>query len=327
MVQSEKRPSTAVVIPCFKVSKHILDVLNGIPGLIDVIYVVDDHCPEETGKLVLASNEDPRVKVLFCEKNLGVGGAVVLGYKEALKNGFDMVIKMDGDGQMEPEYLPQLIASICGGADYAKGNRFYYIKELSAMPGLRLAGNAALTFINKLVSGYWNIYDPTNGYTAVSQKALKTIDLDALSKRYFFESDMLYQLSLFRMLVEDVPMKAKYDEEESNLSIAKVLVQFPPLYANRFLKRIFYRYLLTDFNAGSVSLLLGFCLSVFGASYGLFHLISSALSNTATVAGTAILSATTLTLGVQFLMFFLYFDIQAAPKKASTALSPSESYF
>ncbi|MHA1113581.1 MAG: glycosyltransferase family 2 protein, partial [Alphaproteobacteria bacterium] len=200
-----------VVVPCYRVKDRVLDVLAKIGPECAGIVVVDDACPERTGAHVEARVTDPRVTVVRHQANQGVGGAVMTGYRAALDAGADIVVKIDGDGQMDPALLPRFIAPILAGeADYTKGNRFYSVANLRDMPGVRLAGNAVLSFVTKLSSGYWSIFDPTNGYTAIHATALRALDLTRVSRRYFFESDMLVQLSSVRAFVGDVPMDAVY---------------------------------------------------------------------------------------------------------------------
>src|SRR5262249_25404382 len=147
-----------VVIPCFRVRAHILDVLARIGRSVSAVYVVDDACPEKTGDLVESTVRDPRVRVLRHEANQGVGGAVMTGYREALAQGMDIVVKIDGDGQMDPALLPRFTRPIIeGSADYTKGNRFFDVASMKPMPPIRLIGNAALSFMSKLSSGYWDI--------------------------------------------------------------------------------------------------------------------------------------------------------------------------
>ena len=185
----------ACVIPCYKERNHILDVLKKIPDIVDFIFVVDDNCPEKTGEIVLEKNEDLRVNVIFMEKNLGVGGATVAGYKEAIKYNADIVVKIDGDGQMDPLDLKKVITPIVSKkCDYTKGNRFFFVNDIKSMPKVRIFGNICLTFFSKFSSGFWEISDPTNGYTAIHQVALKSLDLDKISRGYFFESDILCKL-------------------------------------------------------------------------------------------------------------------------------------
>jgi glycosyltransferase involved in cell wall biosynthesis len=235
------KPILAVVVPSYKVTSHILETLSEIGSEVSYIFVVDDACPDGSGKLVQEKVSDPRVKVIFHEQNLGVGGAMITGYKAALETDADIVVKLDGDGQMAPALIKDLVAPIVSGrADYTKGDRLDSLTGLSQMPSIRLIGNAGLSLLTKISTGYWNITDPTNGYTAVHRDILKAIPLDMLNKGYFFESDMLFRLSLYRAVVWDVPMQARYGSEKSNLSIIKTLWEFPWKHFVNFHKRLFY---------------------------------------------------------------------------------------
>ena len=169
-----------------------MGVLAALPPQCSLIYVIDDKCPQQTGEFVQRNSTDPRVRVLFHENNQGVGGAVITGYKHAIADGATVIVKIDGDGQMDPSLLDHFVSPILDGtADYTKGNRFFDLDRIGRMPVIRIFGNAVLSFATKLSSGYWNIFDPTNGYTAIHAGIAQRLPLDKLSKRYFFESDML----------------------------------------------------------------------------------------------------------------------------------------
>jgi len=213
-------PPIAVVIPCYRETSHVLDVLAQIGPEVTAIFVIDDACPDGTGDLVESTNTDPRVRVVRNALNTGVGGATIAGYREALATDAEIIVKIDGDGQMDPKLIPTISAPIAvGRADYAKGNRFHSIQAVRGMPGTRIVGNFALSFLSKLSSGYWNVFDPTNGFTAIHRKAAGHLPIDTLSKGFFFESDMLFQLGLLRAVVEDVPMTARYGRESSGINI------------------------------------------------------------------------------------------------------------
>ncbi|MBI2605098.1 MAG: glycosyltransferase family 2 protein [Deltaproteobacteria bacterium] len=306
----------AAVVPCFRVKEKILDVLAGIGPSIERIYVVDDRCPDGTGAHVQESCRDPRVKVLFNPENRGVGGAMVTGYRAAIKDGASIVVKLDGDGQMDPRLIPKFLKPILDGkADYAKGNRFFVLESLKSMPLARLFGNAVLSFVNKLASGYWNVMDPTNGYTAIHVSALKLLPLDKIDARYFFESDMLFRLNTIRAVVEDVPMDAVYAGERSSLRIARVAALFPGKYFARFMKRVFYNYFLRDFNPGSIQLVTGLSMIVAGAWFGIEQWHSGAVAGSPATSGTVMLASLPVLLGFQLLLSALNFDIQNVPNK------------
>lgn len=306
----------AVVVPCYKVRDRVHAVLRKMPPEVERIYVVDDACPDDSGKFVSEFEQDKRIAVITHSANKGVGGAVVSGYLAALNDGMDIVVKIDGDGQMDPALLSHFVRPIVEGrADYTKGNRFFELDSLQSMPKIRLLGNALLSLINKLASGYWDVMDPTNGYTAIHAKVLARIPLDKLANRYFFESDMLFRLGTLRAAVMDIPMDAHYDGEKSNLRIGQVLINFPGKYLNRFFKRIFYNYFLRDFNAGTVQLVFGMLLLMFGSAWGIAHWIASASLGIAATAGTVMLAAIPILLGGQLLIAALNFDIANAPKR------------
>lgn len=309
-------PMIAVVIPCYKVRRHILDVITGIGADVEKIIVVDDACPEQTGAYVQEYCSDRRVEVLFHDVNKGVGGAVITGYRRALEIGASIVVKVDGDGQMDTTRIGDLTEPILlGYADYTKGNRFFEIEDLTAMPTIRLIGNGVLSLMNKLVNGYWDVMDPTNGYTAISATALKRIPLNKLERRYYFESDLLFRLGLNRSVVLDVPMPAIYKDEQSNLSVPKVLFQFPLLSFNRFLKRIVYTYFVRDFHAASIEIVLGLALLSFGVYTGLSFWLTAIEQRVFTSSGSVMLSALPIILGFQLLLSALNFDIQNVPRK------------
>lgn len=309
--------SIAVVVPCYKVKNEILFVLKSIPSIVDKIYIVDDCCPEGSGRYAASVVLDSRIKLLINKHNLGVGGAVINGYKSATEDGYDIIVKIDGDGQMDPSLILDFIEPIVGGiADYTKGNRFYDLNVINIMPKLRLFGNASLSFISKLSTGYWHILDPNNGYTAIHSIVLKNLPLKKISKRYFFETDMLFRLNLMRAVVMDIPMDAKYSSEVSSLKIRKVFLEFLIKHIIIAIKRIFYNYYLRDISLASFELPIGLLLFIFGVTYGLKSWILSSLTGIPTLAGTVILSAMTCILGIQFVLAFLNYDINNKPRHA-----------
>jgi glycosyltransferase involved in cell wall biosynthesis len=306
----------AVVIPAYKVTQHILDVIASIGPEVLNIYVVDDACPDGSGSLVSTKCLDKRVEVLTHSENQGVGGAVVTGYRAALNAGSDIVVKVDGDGQMDPKMIGDLIKPIQeGNADYTKGNRFDSLVGLREMPGVRVLGNGALSLMSKISSGYWNITDPTNGFTAIHKDVLEALPLDMLSKRFFFESDVLYRLSVMRAVVWDVPMEARYGNEKSNLSALKALFEFPGKHFVRFHKRLFYNYYLRDMSAASLELPLGAALGWFGLIFGINRFAESIATGIPATAGTVMLSAVPVILGFQLVLAFLSYDIASVPKR------------
>lgn len=307
----------AVVIPCYRVVGRVGPVLATIPPEVRRIYCVDDACPEGSGDHIEQLATDPRVVVLRHPFNQGVGGATMTGYRQAVADGATVVVKIDGDGQMDPRQLHRLVTPILDGrCDYAKGNRFFDIGVLTAMPGMRLFGNLVLSFLSKLSSGYWNVFDPTNGYTAIHAEVIKLLPLDKISQRFFFESDLLFRLYLLRCAVFDIPLPAHYGEEKSNLSIPRVIVPFLLGHGRNLLKRLLYVYFLRDFSVASVELVAGVGLSLFGLLFGAIHWYVSASEGAFASAGTVMVSALPLILGFQLLLAALNFDVASVPRHA-----------
>lgn len=308
--------SIAVVIPCYKVNKHILDVISNIGSEVKYIYVIDDACPDGSGRLVEQYCTDIRVKVFYHAENLGVGGAVMTGYHLAINDGVEVIVKVDGDGQMDPSLIPDLVSPILNGeADYIKGNRFFNLEEIRSMPRVRLFGNAVLSFMAKLSTGYWDLFDPTNGFTAIHTDVARLLPFDKIDKRYFFETDILFRLNTLRALVADFPMNAKYGDEVSNLKISSIIGVFLVKHLRNFLKRIFYNYYLRDMSLASIELPLGFGLLFFGIIFGGYNWIQSSEQGVATPAGTVMLACMPLLMGFQFIIAFLSYDIASVPKR------------
>lgn len=312
----DKKVKIGVVIPCYKVKSHILKVIASIGPEVSIIYAVDDCCPEGSGDFILQHVTDPRVKLLRNEINQGVGGAVIQGYRQALFDGIDIVVKIDGDGQMDPSLLCEFVAPIaCGEADYTKGNRFFNLRNISAMPKIRLFGNAALSFMTKISTGYWDLFDPTNGYTAIHSDVIKHLPLERISKRYFFESDMLFRLNTLRAVAVDIPMDAKYDDEVSNLKISKIVGDFLFKHTRNFFKRVFYNYYLRDMSLASIELPLGLIMLIFGICTGIYNWAHSIDVGIPTTSGTVMLSALPIILGLQLTLAFIGHDVSNIPKR------------
>lgn len=317
----------AVIIPCYKVKKHILGVISSLPPVVDKIYIVDDACPEKSGQHVSDHSKDPRVEVILHSQNLGVGGATMTGYKKAIQEGFQILVKMDGDGQMQPDGIHLLIEPIKRGmADYTKGNRFFSLEHLKGMPTFRLIGNAGLSFITKVSSGYWNLMDPTNGFTALHASAAAILPFDKIDNRYFFESDLLFRLNTLRAVVMEVPLPAVYGDEESSLNIGRTLFTFPQKHVVRFLKRLFYNYILRDFNIASIQGILGTLLILLGVGFGLDAWISNAVANEFASAGTVMLAALPLVIGFQMILAAISFDVNNVPSVPLQSLVSGGAY-
>lgn len=306
----------AVVIPCYRVTRHIIAVISSIGNEVWRIYVVDDACPDGSGKYVEELCLDQRVQVVYHGSNQGVGGAVMTGYRAAIADGAEVIVKVDGDGQMDTSLIRDFIEPIlCGEADYTKGNRFFDLEEIYAMPRVRLFGNSVLSFMTKFSSGYWDLFDPTNGYTAIHADVARHLPFRKISCRYFFETDMLFRLNILRAVVVDIPMDAKYGDEVSNLSISKIMGEFLVKHLRNFIKRIFYNYYLRDLSLASIELPLGLLMLLVGTIFGAFHWIESARQGVTAPAGTVMLAALPILMGVQILLAFLGYDIASVPRR------------
>jgi dolichol-phosphate mannosyltransferase len=313
----------AVVIPCYREATRILNVIKAIGTEVSHIIVIDDACPDKTGEHVKTHCTDPRVQVLIHDKNTGVGGATMSGYKRAIEDGCEIIVKVDGDGQMDPSLIPALIAPLQEGtADYVKGNRFYNLDGLSEMPGVRILGNLVLSFASKASSGYWNVFDPTNGFTAIHIDAVLGLPLEKIDDGFFFESDMLFRLNMLRAVVLDMPIPARYGDEESSLKIHNVILSFAARHYRNMLKRVFYSYFIRDFGISSIELVLGKLLLLFGIIFGAFAWHESSITGIPATAGTVILAALPIILGSQFLIAFLNFDTKNVPTKPLNRRAP-----
>ncbi len=304
----------AVAIPCYKVTRHVLEVIQAIGPEVEAIYAVDDACPDGSGRFIEEHNRDPRVRVLYNPENRGVGGAIVTAYQAAMADGMDIVVKIDGDGQMDPALLPSFVRPLLQGrADYTKGNRLFSPESVQGMPPVRLFGNAMLSFLTKLSCGYWNVMDPTNGYTAVRTSVLAELPLDKLEQRYFFETDMLFRLNTVRAVVKDIPMDSVYANEESNLKVGRVLPEFLKKHISRLWRRYVYNYLVRDFNVGTLYSLSGVLLLLAGTAFGTWHWVSGNFNSHPATSGTVMLAALPVLIGIQSLIAFLHYDVSNVP--------------
>ena len=307
----------AVAIPCYNVANHIEQVIAEMPDYISWIIAVDDQSSDETRNILtrLASG-NPKLICIHHEKNLGVGGAMITAYRQSIELNADVTVKLDGDGQMDVNYIPALLKPLKEEkADFTKGNRFRDFAALRTMPVIRRIGNLGLSFLIKAASGYWNIFDPTNGFTAIKNETLKDINWNKIHKRYFFESSMLIQLYHVNAVVHDIPMKARYGNEKSGLSASRAFFEFPVKLFVAFIKRIFLRYYLYEFNIASVYMLFGFPLFIGGVAYGLINFIRYASQHLPAPTGTVVIPALLIIIGFQLLLAALNYDMTNQPKK------------
>lgn len=314
---TQSPPVLAVVIPAYKAEAKISQVIASILPVVAFVVVVDDCSPDGTAALVEEmQTTDPRIHLLRHQQNTGVGGATLTGYSEALKLGADIIIKMDSDDQMDPRYIPQLILPIMEDeADYTKGNRFLHSTELKSMPQVRKLGNIGLSFLAKLASGQWHIFDPTNGFTAIHSDLIPLLDHRSIHPRYFFETSLLIELRLVGAVVKDIFIPARYAGEESHLSWLDSLFRFPWLLIRGFFHRVRVEYFLRDFTPVSMFLLAGIPATLFGLIFGVVKWAISAQNQVPATTGTVMVATLPFILGLQLLLQSLVMDIQATPVK------------
>ena len=301
----------AVAIPCYKVEQHLQQVVAGLPDFVDSILLVDDCSPDGTPQLVdkLAAS-DPRIISLHHKENLGVGGAMRTAFSKVLETDIDVVVKLDGDGQMDSRYISPLVEALTH-AEFAKGNRLFDRTMLRRMPALRRLGNMGIGFMVKASSGYWNVSDPVNGFFAIRTSTLKHMELERLSQRFFFESSMLIELHYTGARIKEVSMPAIYGDEKSNLSIGKTLFSFPPRLFVAWLRRIHLSYFVFDFNICSLYLLIGLPSFLFGLIFGICEWIHYASINSPSPTGTIMVAVLTFILGFQMLLAAAQYDVSA----------------
>lgn len=305
------------VVPAYRARQTILGVVREALPYVDTVVVVDDCCPEQSGQLVQSAYpSNQAVAVIRHSTNGGVGAAMKTGIGYAMAHGADIIVKIDADGQMDPQYIPSIVS--CFRSDpslaYVKGNRFVNASILERMPKLRFMGNAVLSLWIKFASGYWNLLDPTNGYVAFNAHALAEMEWQQLSDSYFFEISVLGELGLRQLPIGEIEMRSIYGSERSSLSIRRSVVEFPAKIARLLVRRIALQYFLFDVNLGTLYLLFGGMAMLCGIGLGIFEWLQTAITHHARTAGTIMLVALPILIGFQLLLNALMYDVQFAPK-------------
>ena len=303
--------TVAVIVPAYNEEKLIGKVLKTIPAFVDHLIVVDDASSDHTGETVKEyQKQDSRVIYLHLKRNEGVGGAIVTGYKWARDHEVDISAVMAGDAQMDPRDLPHLLDPLIKEeVDYSKGNRLFTGKAWRIIPKSRYFGNAILSFLTKIASGYWHVADSQSGYTAVALKVLKTLDLDGIYKRYGMPNDLLVKLNVFQFRVRDIPINPVYGVgERSYMKIYKVIFTLSFLLVKLFFWRLKEKYVIRDFHPLVLFYLLGFFLTPIGTIFGGYLLFYRFFVGT--VAPTSALFAAFFAIsGLQSLFFAMWFDM------------------
>ena len=316
--------SCCVVLPAYNEARTLPAVVARIPAWVSGIIVVDDASSDDTLH-VAQGLADQRVTVLHHDDNRGVGGAMVSGYRTALHAGYDIVVKMDADGQMDAAELPALVRPIqLGLAEYTKGNRFRSTGRPKCMPRLRWFGSVALSFLTKVASGYWHVFDPQCGFTAIAAPTLRRLKLDGISRDYFFENDMLIRLNVIDARVVDVSTTALYGEQSSTLRVGHVTWTFPVRLLRRFAWRFIKRHVVNDFGLIAMLAFVGAVFLLFGVVFGAYRWVESAVSGHVATAGTVMIAVVPLILGAQMLLQALALEVQgSAGAEETRALSRS----
>jgi glycosyltransferase involved in cell wall biosynthesis len=300
----------AVVVPAYNEDALIASTVEGIPAFVDSIIVVDDGSKDATA--ARAQNADKRVEVISHEKNQGVGAAIVTGYKRAIAMSVDVTAVMAADGQMDPDDLETLVRAVAlGETDYAKANRLFTGQAWQLIPRTRYLGNAALSFLTKIASGYWHVADSQSGYTAVNLETLKLLDLDRVYRRYGFPNDFLVHLNVFNRRVRDYPSRPIYGVgERSGIRLRHVVPKISWLLLKGFFWRMGQKYVIRDFHPLILFYTLGGLLFGFGIALGIAEVILRFLGNPITSA-TIVLVALLVISGLQLLLFAMWFDMES----------------
>jgi glycosyltransferase involved in cell wall biosynthesis len=304
----------AVVVPCYNVEAHINEVVETIPDYVSHVVLVNDGSSDRTGELIKLATGG-RVFGIHLARNRGVGEAVLTGFARAAEMGADVLVKMDGDGQMDPRYLPLLVEPLLlGKADYTKGNRFRNVLLPDGMPTVRRVGNAVLSFLNKSASGYWNVFDPTNGYIAMRREIIDIVPANWIHRRFFFESSMLIALGIMGAVVLDVALPARYGLERSNLRIGQTLFEFPIRMTVGLIRRIWVRKILYSLTMEALLAIFGVLFFLAGLAYGFYEFTQFTLiRHTPSPPGTVMAAGLLMLFGFQMVLNAILLDIQSVP--------------
>ena len=310
-----KEHKIGVAIPAYNEENHIKDTIETLPDFVDKIYVVDDGSSDKTSEIVKTLT-DQRIHLLQHEVNKGMGAALVTGYKAALKEEMDVIAKMDGDNQMDPEQLPILLDPIIEGkADYTKGNRLLSPEYRKGMTKWRFLGNSILSFLTKIGSGYWQVMDPQNGYTAVSRGVLGRIDIDSIYHYYGYCNDILVKLNVYGYRVMDIVIPARYGNEKSKISYSKYIVKVSLMLLRDFFWRLKMKYVVLSFHPLVLFYMLGIVLTPIGFFGGLYALYCKFVKGEDLFI-TGALALLVFIIGLQFLLFAMLFDMQANERES-----------
>lgn len=312
-----KKKTIGISIPAYNEEKHIEKTINGVPDYIDYIVVTNDASKDKTAECVrrvMATQR--RVQLIDLEQNIGgPGGPILHAHNQNIQNGADILVVINGDNQMDLNYLPNLLdAVIDENYDYAKGNRFFHIDELKKMPKLRLIGNILVSFLTKFSTGYWSIADPLNGYTAIKVDVFKKLDQKAIGKVYDFEVSLMGELAMEKASIKDVFIPAIYADEQSKVKFFRDTFRELKTLSKSFLKRIFVMYFLFNFHPIALFYLFGAISTIWGVFFGILVTIIS-WGSRSTTSATVMVSVVPFILGIQFLLQAIVLDVRSEPQK------------
>ncbi|GAA2034924.1 hypothetical protein GCM10009839_39460 [Catenulispora yoronensis] len=305
--------TVAAIVPAHNESKLIGKTITTMPDFVDHIIVIDDCSTDDTSEKALAVG-DPRVTLIRHEKNTGVGGAIMDGHRRALELKADVDVVMAGDAQMDPDYLPALLDPIADGrVEFTKANRFFSRTSYAGMPKYRIFGSIVLSFMTKAASGYWHLFDPQNGYTAIHTDALRRINLDSVAIGYEFENDLLIHLNIANVRAKDIPVPASYGEEVSGMRMRKVIPAISGLLFRGFWRRIMLKYVLQSFSPIALLLFSGLALLGFGTLFGTGMIIYRLAGGGTPSAGTVLIAVAPWLAGLHLVINSWLLDIQESP--------------
>jgi hypothetical protein len=310
-------PTICCIVPAYRAADSIVDVIAGALQYAQRVIVVDDGCPMRSGHVAASAyHGDSRVRVVFRDCNGGVGAAVKTGIAAALESGEDVIVKLDADGQMDPAFMESIRRAFAKDASLVcvKGNRFFDSEIIELMPRTRLFGNAVLSLCVKFASGYWNTIDPTNGYLGFNSKLLSLLHWDQFADSYFFEMSVLCELGIKRLPILELEMPTIYTSAPSSLSIARVMWEFPPRLLRKMMRRLFMQYFLFDINLGTLYLVFGTLLCLFGVVFGGWQWTVGLTTHVGRPTGTVMLAVLPFLMGFQLLLNALMYDVQFSQK-------------
>jgi glycosyltransferase involved in cell wall biosynthesis len=301
------------LVPSYNEAAHVGGVVATMPEYVDTIVVVDDCSADETSAAALEPG-DPRVVLVRHDVNQGLGASLIDAHKRALELGGDIMVVMAGDGQMDPDYLPALLDPILhDGYDFSKGNRFFTTGSFQGMPWVRTFGNIVLTFLTKMATGYWDLFDPQNGYTAMTRRMSERIEWDAIARDYSFENDVLAALGLLRARVRDVDIPAVYGEEISDIKLHKTVPHLLRTLRRAFWRRFWLQYVVRSFSPVALFSLFGMLMLVWSLAFGVWVVVQRVHGITPSTA-TVMIDVLPLQLGFMLVLAAFVLDIMNAPK-------------